>query len=135
MSANIKSALLVDDAKLMRNLLKGELLSIYGTIRTYEAGTGEEALAIYNDYDCDVVFLDVNMPGIGGIETLNRIREQDPNAIVVMVTSDGSKELVIKAISLGARGYVTKPFSKLSIMRAVENAFKLADQMDNKVVV
>lgn len=69
--------------------------------------TGEAALAALNDAP-DAIFLDVMMPGIGGLETLRTIREYRPRIPVVMLTSQTSKELVLRAMEYGAYDYVVK---------------------------
>ena len=70
-------------------------------------GSGEEALEHLDD-DPNLVFLDIMMPGMGGIETLKRIRKQSPSLPVVMVSAQGVIETAVEAMRLGAYDYVTK---------------------------
>ena len=76
-----------------------------------EASRGEEALQLLRSSGHDVVLLDINMPGIGGIETLRRIRAFAPRLPVLMLTVRDGEEEKVEALELGADDYVTKPFS------------------------
>jgi DNA-binding NtrC family response regulator len=72
---------------------------------------GSEAVEAFVQGGCDVVFLDLKMPGIDGMETLVRLKEADPEVIIVMITGYPSVENVLKAFRLGAYDYMPKPFS------------------------
>jgi CheY-like chemotaxis protein len=71
---------------------------------------GEKALALARDPDIAVVLLDVQMPGMDGLETLRKLLEANPRLAVVMATGDHGDDKVKKALALGARAYVLKPF-------------------------
>jgi two-component system chemotaxis response regulator CheY len=113
--------LVVDDSSTMRRIiiqqLKSEAYEICG-----EASNGEEALQLYKEKDPDIVTLDINMPIMDGIEALKRILEYNKNARIVMLTSEGQKETVIDAISLGAKGYIVKPPNKVKVCESVKKA-------------
>lgn len=115
--------LVVDDSNTMRRIigqqLKSEAYEICG-----EASNGEEALQLYKELDPDVVTLDINMPVVDGIEALKRILDYDGNAKVVMLTSEGQKQVVIVAISMGARGYIVKPPNKAKVCEKVKQALE-----------
>jgi DNA-binding NtrC family response regulator len=74
------------------------------------ASSGEAALKILNESPADIIFLDIRMPGMNGIETLRKIKEQDPTAEVIMVTAINDVQKASEAVRLGAREYVVKPF-------------------------
>jgi two-component system chemotaxis response regulator CheY len=76
-----------------------------------EARNGTEAVDLYFKLAPDIVFLDITMPELDGVETLRRIIEKDSNAKVIIVSSIGHKEMVWKAICLGAKHYITKPYN------------------------
>lgn len=103
--------LMVDDSSVVRRLgaqmLRSEMFEICG-----EAADGYEAFQMYKELKPDVVTMDVNMPVMTGIESLRQILAHDPKARVVMVTSEGHRDMVIEAMKIGAKGYVVKPFKK-----------------------
>ena len=103
--------LMVDDSSTVRRLgaqmLRTEMFEICG-----EAADGYEAFQMYKELKPDVVTMDVNMPVMTGIESLRQILAHDPKARVVMVTSEGHRDMVIEAMKIGAKGYVVKPFKK-----------------------
>ena len=84
------------------------------------ASNGRDAIDMYVANEPDGVLLDVSMPGLDGLETLQAIRLIDPNARVAMLTSYSERVMVVKAISLGARDYITKPFQRDRLLEAVE---------------
>ena len=102
---------MVDDSSVVRRLgaqmLRSEMFEICG-----EAEDGYQAFQMYKELLPDVVTMDVNMPVMTGIESLRQILAHDPNAKVVMVTSEGHRDMVMEAVKLGAKGYVVKPFRK-----------------------
>lgn len=106
--AGKRDAVIVDDNSSIRLLLKG-VLSELGLNIVAQAANGEEAIRAAKTHQPNVLFLDVNMPILSGLEALPRIREVSPETAVVMVTGDTSRELVQQAAGLGARGYIVKP--------------------------
>jgi two-component system KDP operon response regulator KdpE len=101
--------LIVDNDSAMRRALRSSL-ALHG-YAVDEARSGEEAVAGAGQRPPDLVLLDVNMPGIGGIEACRRLRSIAPQAGVVMVTVRDSEEDKVQALEAGADDYVTKPFS------------------------
>ena len=73
------------------------------------AGTGEQALELLKTLQPDVVFADVRLPGMSGLDLLKRIREFDPLIPVIMLTAYGSIEGAVAAVKLGAFDYIKKP--------------------------
>lgn len=102
--------LVVDDDKLMREVLKA-ILRDEGYTVAGEAGNGEAALALCDKSRPDVVCLDVNMPGMSGLDVLKALRKRCPDTKVVMITGDASMGTVREAVGLGALGYIIKPFN------------------------
>lgn len=102
------TAIIVDDNSSIRLLIKG-VLSELGLHIVAQAANGEEAIRAAKTHQPTVLFLDVNMPIMSGLEALPKIREVSPETAVVMVTGDTSRELVQQAAGLGARGYIVKP--------------------------
>jgi DNA-binding response OmpR family regulator len=69
-----------------------------------------------------VVLLDVNMPGMSGLDVLERLNRLKPRPAVIMLTVDTGEGTGIRALSLGAYGYLTKPFEAARVLAAVESA-------------
>ncbi len=100
--------LIVDDDKLVRWSLI-EVLNKNG----YEATsteTGEEAINKIEDVKFDLVITDLRLPGIGGFEVLNRVKEINPSTKVIMITAYGSEGVANEAREKGAELFVNKPF-------------------------
>jgi two-component system response regulator HydG len=114
--------LVVDDDKLILQIL-GDFLTEKGFEPTL-AGTGEEAERIFSGEEFDVVLSDVMMPGLSGIELLERIKERDPEIPVILITASGQIESAVEAMKKGAYDYITKPPDyhalHLALLRAAE---------------
>ena len=109
--------LLVDDAAFMRmrcaKLLTGEGFEVA------EAATGREALTKYEDYQPDLVLMDITMPEMDGIAATRAIKEKHPDAVIIMVSAMGQQSMVIEAIKAGARNFVVKPYEADRILEAI----------------
>lgn len=84
--------------------------------------TGEQAVLDYIENAPDIVFLDIHLPGLDGLETLYAIRKADPEAHVVMVSVDTVKANIVTATEYGAASFLKKPFSKERILGIVEKS-------------
>jgi DNA-binding NtrC family response regulator len=99
--------LIVDDEEELVSALV-ERLKLRG-FRAWGVTTGREALEFLEMEDCDVVLLDVKMPGLGGLEVIRRIKDQKPGLEVVLLTGHGSVKSVEEGMALGAFDYLMKP--------------------------
>jgi two-component system, OmpR family, KDP operon response regulator KdpE len=106
-SASAK-VLVVDDEASLRKALRTSL-TVSGFV-VEEARSGEEALESMRENAFELVLLDINMPGLGGIDTCRRIRGVSPHTGIVMVTVKDQEEDKVSALEAGADDYVTKPF-------------------------
>jgi two-component system KDP operon response regulator KdpE len=102
------SVLVVDDEPALRKALRSSLTASGFAVE--EARSGEEALGTVQRHPFDLVLLDVNMPGINGIDACRRIRGISPHAGIVMVTVRDLEDDKVRALEAGADDYVTKPF-------------------------
>ena len=121
--------LVVDDAKFMRHLLK-KLLTEAGFEIAGEAVNGEEAVAKFEALRPDLVTMDVVMPAMNGLEALQRIRDIDPAAKVVMVSAVDQRESLLEAVRAGATDYVVKPFDGKRVSAAVHRALGALQESD-----
>jgi two-component system chemotaxis response regulator CheY len=110
--------LIVDDLPSMRERLERILsdaeFEIAGT-----AGNGEQALVMYMDRRPDVVLLDIIMPGMDGISTLDALLRLDAGARIIMCSAVGEQRMIVRAIRHGAKDFVVKPFSEERVVSAV----------------
>jgi len=122
MKQNVIRILIVDDESAIRRALRPPLLEL--GFQVAEASRGEEALQMLRAGAYEVVLLDVNMPGIGGVETLRRIRAFAPRLPVLMLTVRDAEEEKVEALELGADDYVTKPFSTRELIARIRTAVR-----------
>ena len=118
-----QTILIVDDNDLMRTLLRGILRSdVYQVIG--EARNGIVALDLIEKSKPDIVFLDVMMPEMGGLETLQTIKAKHPEIIVIMITGNPSVENVKESIQGGAGGFIIKPFNSAKVLDTLVRAIQ-----------
>ena len=106
--------LIVDDSTAIRKILHRVLNQTEFPIGSvHEAGDGVEALNVLKEKQVKLIFSDINMPNMDGLQFLAQLRANDAwkNIPVVMITTEGSQARVMEAIELGANGYVRKPFT------------------------
>ena len=104
------TCLIADDSQFARRSIAGVVSKLGGSI-VGEAANGIDAVDQYSWFRPDLVLLDITMPRLDGIDTLSRIMEQNRDAKVIIISSVGNKEMVWKAIGLGARSFLTKPYN------------------------
>jgi two-component system KDP operon response regulator KdpE len=114
MSANPLRVLVADDDPAMRRSLCVALRA--GGYVVEEVRDGEQAVRLFRERPCDLVLLDVNMPGVGGIEACRRIRAAVPSVGIIMITVRDSEDDIIQALEAGADDYLTKPFRVRELM-------------------
>ena len=116
-------ALIVDDHPVTREGLRTALgMSDDAVVVVGEASSGEEAIVAAKDLSPDVVFMDVRMPGMDGIEATRRIREAAPETRVILITIDESRGAISEAIHAGVSGYLLKDSSPDALVDAARNA-------------
>jgi DNA-binding NarL/FixJ family response regulator len=116
-------ALIVDDHPVTREGLRTALeLSEDQVVVVGEAASGEEAVERARELEPDVVFMDVRMPGMDGIEATRRIREAAPGTKVILITIDESRGAISEAIQAGVSGYLLKDASADALVDAAKNA-------------
>lgn len=111
--------LVVDDSKIMRINLK-KILEELGHTVIAEASDGKSALEAYEENAPDLVTMDITMPGMSGIETVEAMMSRFPTAKIIMVSSHSQKEMVIEAISKGAKHYILKPIRQEMLVQVLD---------------
>jgi CheY-like chemotaxis protein len=116
-----RTILIVDDDPGIRRLIATTLEDVSG-YRMTEASDGEEAVRQARDGHPEIVFLDIDMPRLNGIEACRRLRSEPgtADATIVMLTGDADDEVERHARAAGADLFLTKPFSPLEILRLVD---------------
>lgn len=122
---NSMTALLIDDSQGIRRVL-APMLEGLGLEIVGEAFDGKTGLARYKELKPDVVFLDVVMPLMSGLEVLVAIKETEPDAIVVMLTSMVSREKILASKKAGAFAYLLKPFESYKVEKVIGEIKTLA---------
>ena len=106
-----KRLLVVDDSLIMRAMIK-DIAQQAGWQIAGEATNGRECLERYRELSPDLVTLDIVMPEMDCVEALRQLRQEDPPAMVVMVSAIDQKEKLSECIRLGARDFIVKPFDR-----------------------
>ncbi|HDM69931.1 MAG TPA: response regulator, partial [Thermotogales bacterium] len=109
--------LVVDDEKNVRTMVKKVF---EGEFDVDTASNAEEALDLLKKNKYDLVFLDLDMPVVNGIELLERMKKGENPIPVIMMTTYGSVEEAVKAMKLGAKDIITKPFTQEEVTKVVE---------------
>src|SRR5579863_7259255 len=118
---NTSTILVVDDEPQLRRAMKATLTDLgYSVV---EAKTGEEALGLIRKEPPDLILLDLNMPGIGGIETCRAIRETSDIPIIILSVRNTERDKV-QALDAGADDYVTKPFGIQELLARIRAALR-----------
>ena len=110
--------LIVEDHPIVRNGLR-RLLAAEGELEIREAANGKEALSIFREQRPGLVILDLNLPGIGGLEVIARLKIADPNARVLVLSMHDDEIHVTRALQVGAAGYVSKNAPPDEILEAI----------------
>jgi len=110
----------VDDEESFVEAL-GKRLNARG-LRVETSNSGEDAIAKAEHHAFDVIVLDLAMPGMDGIETLKRLRENDPDLQIILLTGHGSIEKAIEATKLGAMDFIQKPASLSDLLELIREA-------------
>ncbi len=131
MLESMSRLLLIDDEEDVRYSIKRIFDS--PEIELATAASGEEGLKVIPKFKPDLVLMDVRMAGMNGLETLRRIRANEPTLQVILMTAYGTTQTAIEAMKLGAYDYLLKPFDIQKLKDIVANAFKAARDMKQVV--
>jgi two-component system NarL family response regulator len=121
MSSTTIKILLVEDDELFRLGLRVRLQQEIGLEIIAEAEDGETAIDLVNKHSLDVVLLDIGLPGIGGLEACDQIKQKYPNLPVLVLTSHSQKSLITQLINAGANGYCLKGVAAEKLILALRS--------------
>lgn len=116
--AAMAKILIVDDAKFMRMTLSDILIRNNHEI-VGEGENGREAITLYHELQPDLVTMDITMPEMSGLEAMKEIRQNYPQAKVIMCSAMGQQRMVVEAIEAGAKDFIVKPFDEGRVIEAV----------------
>lgn len=114
--------LIVDDSLIIRKKITKQLEKL-GHEVIFQATNGQEAIDGYSENKPDLVTMDITMPDMDGITAVKHIIAKDADAKVIMVTSHGQEDMVIKSIQAGAVGYMLKPITEDKLAAAIGEVF------------
>ena len=121
----------IDDEPIIHEVL-GELLTSEG-YAVELSSNGEEALNKQPDFEFDLILLDLLMPGMNGITVLKKLKEIDPNAVIIIITAYASVESAIEAMKIGAFDYIQKPFKHDELILTIQRAINLKKLQEENV--
>ena len=114
--------LVVDDSVLMRNNIKSYVESLGHTV-VGEAQNGEIAVKMCAELHPDVITMDITMPCMDGITAISKIKEFDSNVNIIVSTSHGQEEIIMKSLKAGAKAYILKPVNENNLNEAITNIY------------
>jgi CheY-like chemotaxis protein len=118
--------LVTDDSKMARKMVIKILKDILGeNVEIHEGQNGQEALDLYKELLPKIVFLDLTMPIMDGFEALEKIKEFDKNAKVVIISADIQKLSMDKALQLGAFNFIKKPIDLIKMQQILNKINEL----------
>lgn len=121
--------LIVDDEGSIRDVLRQ--LFEYEDHQVQVASDGQDALSSFDTFRPDAVFLDVKMQGMDGLEVLGKIREKDPQALVVMISGHGTIDAAVDATRRGAFDFLEKPLDTDRLLVTLRNALQVRGLSDS----
>lgn len=114
--------LLIDDHPMLRNGVK-QLIALDSTLQVIgEASNGEQGVELAKQLDPDLILLDLNMPGMNGLDTLDKMRQTDLSGRIVVFSVSNHEDDVVTALKRGADGYLLKDMEPEDLLTALHNA-------------
>lgn len=133
-AGNHPKILIADDSSTLRKILRGLLEEISPDVIIHEASDGAQTLQMVSDYSIDVIFLDVNMPEISGIEALQLLRKKGDNIFVTLMSTEADEAVIAAGSELGSYDFLKKPFGRDEVERILRSHRNLS-QRKNVLVV
>ena len=116
--------LIVDDHQVVREGLRTILDTVDDLELVGEAGNGAEAIRLSAELEPDVILMDLRMPGVDGIEAIQKIKSTDPSPEIVILTTYDDDELILRGLRAGARGYLLKDVDRKVLFESIRAAHR-----------
>lgn len=123
MIRKIPTVLIVDDVAVARDLVRAMLRSL-DVEKIFDASNGIDAIALFRREHPDIVFLDIRMPGMDGLQALGEMLADNPAAFIVIDSAESTADNVRAALKLGAKGFLVKPFNMQKVRDVLDNYFR-----------
>lgn len=115
--------MVIDESAFVRMMLRS-ILQESGLEVVAEASDGKEAIRLFKQVKPDLVMMDIPMPEMDGIQSLNEIRKIDANAKVIMCSALGQQQMIVNVIRAGAKDFLVKPLEKHRVCEAIRKALQ-----------
>ena len=126
--------LIADDEPIERMVISKTIQNYFGDeIELYQAENGREAIGIFKQHDCQIVLLDISMPGINGLDAAEEIRKANKTCSIIFLTAYDEFDFAKRAIKVHALDYLLKPSTKDELITVLEEAIHLAGQRPEKL--
>ena len=126
--------LLTDDEQIVTDSLAYIIEKKFpGQTNIFKAGSGSEAIQICRSNKIDIIFMDINMPGLNGLEAISEIKQFNPSAIVIILSAFDKFQYAQEAMALGAFRYLTKPVNRNLVSQTVRYAMGIIDSVQGKL--
>lgn len=129
----MSNILIVDDSHVMRKNLK-TILSQAGHTIVAEAANGAQAYKEYNKHLPDLLTMDITMPLMNGVDALKKIISEFPDAKIIIVSISNNNKVILEAMQCGASNYVLKPFTVEKVIRVINQALHINEQMSRETI-
>jgi two-component system, chemotaxis family, chemotaxis protein CheY len=125
-SVGMAKILIIDDAKFMRMTLKNILEKANHQV-IGEGENGIQAVELYRKLQPDLVIMDITMPEMSGIEAIKAIKNEFPQAKIIICSAIGQHKMVVEAIKAGAKDFIVKPFDENRLLEAVHRVLHVVN--------
>lgn len=125
--------LIADDEPIERKVISKKIQEFFpGQTNVFQAENGREAIEIFERKKCDIVLIDIEMPGMNGLDAAERIRGMDRDCSIIFLTAFDDFNYAKKAISVKALEYLLKPGSDEELIAVLEEAFRISDEGERR---
>ncbi|MCR5494871.1 MAG: response regulator [Treponema sp.] len=126
--------LLTDDEQIVTDSLAFILEKNFPSqFEIFKASSGSEAINICRSNKIDIIFMDINMPGLNGLEAISEIKQFNPSAVIIILSAFDKFQYAQEAMALGAYRYLTKPVNRNLVTQTVRNALGIIDSLQGKI--
>lgn len=118
-----------DDEQIMIDSLQFIIKKNFeGQVNLFSALSGSDAVSIVSREKIDIIFMDINMPGMSGLDAISCIKSLKPSAVIIVLSAFDKFQYAQEAMNIGAYKYITKPVNRSIVIQTVRNAMNLVDE-------